>query len=238
MTDIDAPPLSDEPVGVASVDVNGLSMHRGTHSDDGAGQPRPVLVWRFDAALRTVSTAVLGGGLGNRSWVINAETTHDYRHTDPAGHVAAIAAEMGLGSGTGVGMLTAAPVLDVVSHQDGGVHCYATVGVSVPTWAATESATEQEWGPGTINLVCHVPAPLSDAALVNAVVTATEAKTQALGELGVPGTGTASDAVLICCPPGGSEPYGGPRSRWGARLARAVRAAVAEGTEQYLAGRR
>jgi adenosylcobinamide amidohydrolase len=71
---------------------------------------------------------------------------------------------------------------------------------------------------------------------VNAVATATEAKVQAMIEAGVPGTGTASDAIAVCCPPGGREPYGGPRSEWGARLARAVHAAVATGTARYLAG--
>ena len=74
-----------------------------------------------------------------------------------------------------------------------------------------------------------------DAALANALVTATEAKAQALFEAGVPGTGTASDAVAVCCPPGGTEPYGGPRSTWGARLARAVHAAVEGGTKRFLA---
>ena len=81
--------------------------------------------------------------------------------------------------------------------------------------------------------MCWVPAPLADAALVNAVVTATEAKAQALLEAGVPGTGTASDAIVVCCPPGGTEAYGGPRSAWGARLARAVHGAVPPGVERH-----
>ena len=72
-------------------------------------------------------------------------------------------------------------------------------------------------------------------ATANALVTATEAKAQALLDAGVPGTGTASDAVAICCPPGGTEPYGGPRSEWGSRLARAVHGAVAAGTTRFLA---
>ena len=38
-----------------------------------------------------------------------------------------------------------------------------------------------------------------------------------------------SRAIVVCCPMGGVEPYGGPRSRWGARLARAVHDAVASG---------
>jgi adenosylcobinamide amidohydrolase len=112
--------------------------------------------------------------------------------------------------------------------EDGGVSCVATVGLSVPTWASAPDGAFSP-RPGTINIVVRVPVALSDAALVNAVVTATEAKTQALAEAGVPGTGTASDAVVVLCEPGGTEPYGGPRSTWGARLARAVHAAVAAG---------
>jgi adenosylcobinamide amidohydrolase len=80
---------------------------------------------------------------------------------------------------------------------------------------------------GTVNIVAWVPVGLSDAALVNAVGTVTEAKAQALWELGLPATGTATDAVVVLCPPDGPrEAYGGPRSRWGAPLARATRDAV------------
>ncbi|PZS30767.1 MAG: hypothetical protein DLM61_10085, partial [Pseudonocardiales bacterium] len=56
------------------------------------------------------------------------------------------------------------------------------------------------------------------------------AKTQALLAAGIAGTGTASDAVTVICPPGAaSEQFGGPRSTWGARLARAVHDAVRAG---------
>ena len=199
------------------------------------GDGRPVLVWRFEPAVRAVSSAVIGGGIGERSWVLDAEVADVY-HRDPAAHVLEIAAELGL-AGAGVGLLTAAPVLEVASCEDDGVRCDATVGVSTPTWAAAPEASLRRWVPGTINLVCHVPAPLSDAALVNAVATATEAKTQALLELGVPGTGTPSDALVVACPPGGTEAYGGPRSTWGAALARAVHGAVRDGTVAYLARR-
>jgi len=208
-------------------------MERSAYTDGSAGR-RPVLLWRFDPPVRALATAVLGGGLGECSWAINAEVGLDYWRTDPAGHMAEVAGELGLAHGKGVGLLTAARVRGVTSSDDGGVTCDATVGLLVPTWAASDSGADERWVPGTINLVCHVPAPLCDGALVNAVTTATEAKAQALIELGVPGTGTASDAVLITCPPGETETFCGPRSVWGARLARAVRAAVAEGTNGYL----
>lgn len=196
---------------------------------------RPALLWRAEPAVRAIATTVLGGGLGERSWIVSAQVPLDFAAADPAAEVEAAAAHLAC-RGPGIGFLTAARVGDVCSAQDEGVRCDATVGISVPTWAAAPDGAWSEWVAGTINLVCWVPAPLSDAALANALVSATEAKTQALFEAGVPGTGTASDAVAVCCPPGGSEPYGGPRSPWGARLARAVHGAVAAGTSRFLAG--
>src|SRR5690606_7435281 len=117
-----------------------------------------------------------------------------------------------------------------VGHdEDEGVQAWATVGVSVPTWAAAPDGAISEWVPGTINVVVHVPVALSGAAMVNAVMTVTEAKSQALFEAGVPGTGTATDAVCVLTPTSGPrEDFAGPRSTWGGRLGRAVYAAVAE----------
>ncbi|WP_083473866.1 adenosylcobinamide amidohydrolase [Frankia sp. R43] len=222
------------------------------HHDDGAGQRRPVLVWRFATPVRMISSAVLGGGLIHGEWIINAEVALDYRRDDPAVHLGEIATRLGLPAGAGAGLMTAADTRQMSSAGDGGVRCDATVGLSYPTWAAAPdglSLPEARWRPGTVNLVCMLPVRLSDAALVNAVITATEAKTQALLDAGMPGTGTASDAVVVCCPDGAegaegpgdtdsSQPravYCGPRSQWGARLARAVHAAVTDGTARYAA---
>jgi adenosylcobinamide amidohydrolase len=95
------------------------------------------------------------------------------------------------------------------------------------------------WRPGTINIIVSVPVPLGDAAYVNAVVTATEAKTQALLEAGIRATGTASDAVCIAAPMAGEpEDFAGPRSLWGARIARAVHSAVHAGALRDAAARR
>jgi adenosylcobinamide amidohydrolase len=209
-------------------------MERLSHRDDGAGRPRPVLLWRHEEPVRAISSAILGGGVGRISWALNAEVAIDYHHPDPAGHARVIGTELGV-TGAGVGMLTAATVLDVAWAEDGGVTAAATVGVSTPTWAAAPEGPSARWVPGTINLVCHVPSGLTDAALVNAAATLTEAKAQALFELDVPGTGTASDAFVITCLDGDGELYGGPRSRWGSRLARAVHAAVAAGAKAWLA---
>jgi adenosylcobinamide amidohydrolase len=209
-------------------------MDRLVHSDDGAGQQRPVLVWRYGERRRSISTGIVGGGLGEIDWAFNAEVTIDYHHPDPAEHARAIGRELRL-AGPGVAMLTAAGVLDVVTTTDGDVTAAATVGISTPAWAAAVDGALNRWSVGTINLACHIPAALSDAALVNAATTLAEAKAQALFELGVPGTGTPSDAFVLTCLPGGTELYGGPRSRWGAPLARAVHQAVVAGGAAWLA---
>ncbi|QXJ26971.1 adenosylcobinamide amidohydrolase [Actinomadura graeca] len=200
-----------------------------------------------------ISSAMLGGGIGPSGWVLNAQVAGTYARTDPVAHLAELAASHGL-DGPGVGMLTAAPVARTVRRDDEGVRVSATVGLRVPTWAASPAGTpDPELAPialdgagtqdappgprpGTINVVVAVPAALSDAALVNAVVTVTEAKTQALLEAGYPCTGTASDAVCVAAlADGEEEPFGGPRSTWGSRMARAVHAAVHAGALGYTA---
>jgi len=189
----------------------------------------PLLVWRFDRPLTVASTAPAGGGIGRRRWMINAQVPPGYYRRDPERHVGELAAELGL-SGPGVGMLTAVDIASVVRVVDAGVSVEATVGVAHPVWAASAEPIEEAPRAGTINVVAFVPAAFSDAALLNALCTITEAKSQALQLAGIEGTGTASDAVTVVCPPrGGVEPFGGPRSRWGAPLARAVCAAVRSG---------
>ena len=101
--------------------------------------------------------------------------------------------------------------------------------VGLPAGRADEELAPA-WRPGTINIIVSVPVPLCDAAYVNAVMTATEAKAQAVLEAGFRATGTASDAICVAAPVAG-EPadFAGPRSLWGARIARAVHSAVHTG---------
>jgi len=195
---------------------------------------RPLLVWRFEEPVRAIASGPYGGGIGDREWVLNATVDKDYARLDPDVHIVELAELAGL-SGSGVGMLTAVDVRTACTTHDEGVAATATVGLGYPTLAAAPPDRAPGIGPGTINLVVLLPVALSDAALVNAVATATEAKVQALWESGVHATGTATDALFIgCARDGAGEPYGGPRSTWGARVARAVHAAVAEGTRHWV----
>ncbi|WP_406039962.1 adenosylcobinamide amidohydrolase [Micromonospora sp. NBC_00898] len=189
----------------------------------------PLLVWRAAEPLLAVGTSPLGGGIGVRRWVVNATVPMSYHRDDPAAHLAELAGGLGL-AGPGVGLLTGVDVAEVVARADTGVRVWATVGLGTPVWAAAPAPAPPAQRVGTVNIVAYVPARLGDAALVNAVATATEAKAQAIWELGLPATGTPTDAVTVLCPADGEPaPYGGPRSAWGGPLARAVHAAVLAG---------
>ena len=194
-------------------------------------------MWRLGPGWRVCSSAVLGGGIGGRDWILNAQVSGGYPRMDPDRHLAEIAAAAHL-TGPGAGLMTAADVTAYTTAADEGVHATATCGLGVRGWAAVPGeGTGGPPRPGTINIVVTCPVPLSDAALVNAVATATEAKVQALLDAGLDCSGTPTDAVCLAAPEpgpgtGAAEPFAGPRSRWGARLARAVHAAVLEGASR------
>lgn len=196
------------------------------------------LVWRLLSPMRCVSTAAVGGGLVDCSWVVNAQVPNGYRRDDLDAHGAEIAAGLEL-RGTGVVMLTAVKVRSHHNASFEGADVTATVGVSDPTWAADPStgskrirdaASSRAARPGTVNVVVSLPEPVALAGLVNLVATVTEAKCQAFADFSLAGTGTPSDAVTVLCPTeGDAHPYGGPRSLWGARVACAAYDAIVAG---------
>ncbi len=218
-----------------------------------AGGEAPTVVWEFDGPRPALSSASVGGGLAPIDWVLNIGVPVDYSRTDLDAHAAEIATSAGL-RGSGACLVTAADTTRIQHATSNGLRVDSTVGISKPTWAAdddgifTDRSRSSEPGPGTINIIVQLPITLTSAAAVNAIITVTEAKTQALIEAGIPGTGTASDAVVICWAPSAVEDrtspakddaidatdtgmiaFMGPRSEWGSRLARAVRNTVARG---------
>ena len=208
-----------------------LSRH-----EDGA--ELAMALWRFGSPLLALSSAPYGGGWGERRWILAAQVGHGYDRADPAAHLAGLASDLGL-DGPGIGMLTAVDVRLVSAGSEDGVAAAATVGLTHPSWAAAADAAPAEAArdvpglAGTVNIVAVLGRLLSRAALVNAVMTVTEAKSQALWEAGFAGTGTPSDAVAVLCAPAGpAEAFGGPRSRYGSRLARVVHRAVLDGSHR------
>jgi adenosylcobinamide hydrolase len=193
----------------------------------------------FPEDCRCLSSAVLNGGFVRARHWLNLQVPHDYQRTDPAEHVADVARAHGLVPGSVVGMLTAADIRAAVRRDTAQVRTVATVGIGQPLAAAGRRPRSVARA-GTINLLVVVDAALTDAALVAAVQTATEAKAQALADAGVralnhagTATGTATDAVCIAARPGESVPFAGPATTVGAAIAGSVHAAVLEGARKH-----
>lgn len=204
-----------------------------------------------------LSSASVGGGLAWPRLVVNLGVGDGFFRTDLDVYVAERLAALGRDEQPVTALLTAADVRCWTGGESDGVQAWATVAASKPTWAARpgglaeretaraagraaghatgHAAEKQVPEPGTVNIVASVPVPLTTSALVQAAGTVTEAKAQALLHAGVPGTGTASDALVVLCPDAvdGQEPvpFAGVRSPWGHRLAEAVRQAVSTGMQ-------
>lgn len=199
-----------------------------------------VLLFDVPPAWVGLSSAAVGGGLVWPRFVVNLSVDEHFSRTDLDSYVAERLAPLDLGKGPVSALLTAADVRCWTGGDADGVRAWATVAPTRPTWAARPGGLAERPArapePGTVNIVAALPVPLTTSALVQAVGTATEAKAQALLHAGVPGTGTASDALVVLCPDSASAgeepvPFAGVRSPWGHRLAEAVRQAVSTGMQ-------
>mgnify|MGYP001038809005 CR=1 FL=1 len=187
------------------------------------------------APLSCLSSAVWGGGMVQARHILNLGVPSDYRCGE---HLADLqeAAQARSIADPFVGLLTAARLDDaqviVERDESAAVAAIVTLGMSHPT-AAGVSPAAQSAGPGTINTIVLVDGRLSPAAHVNALMTATEAKSLVMAEGSVRtpeghlASGTGTDALVIACTGRGlCFEYGGPVSRIGALIGRAVRAAT------------
>ncbi|MCS7312028.1 MAG: adenosylcobinamide amidohydrolase [Acidobacteria bacterium] len=179
-----------------------------------------------------LSSAPVGGGWVRTRTVLIRYVPRDYDSPDPAADLRVWAQPLGLREPF-VGFLTAVlpnRFVGTTEHCGGlTVSVWATVGLSHAT-AAGLSRPVLGSHPGTINLFIAVDQPLHPAAMVNAVITTTEAKAAVLAqwEVRTPegwlATGTPTDAVAVACPLGTPRiPYAGPATLVGWLIGRAVR---------------
>jgi adenosylcobinamide hydrolase len=203
----------------------------------------PYLLWKSFQPLRTLNSSTCGGGFGNHTCLINRQVDKNYHARDPIEEMNYFLLNEGLRPDETAGMLTAAWVEDAGIHTESWVDegkakhdqlmvcTYVTVGLSNKARAG-DTLPATALYPGTINTIVFIHGTLTDAAMVNAVITATEAKTAALTDLGIcmdssnggrPATGTTTDAVLIAANNKGSfHRYAGTATQLGYCIGRAV----------------
>lgn len=117
--------------------------------------------------------------------------------------------------------------------------CLATVGLG--NAGRVGEAPVPDTTAGTVNLLVHVDRPLSQAAFVETVSIATEARTAAIMDLGwKPSgeivTGTGTDCIVVAAPFGvQTDRFAGLHTDIGAAVGRAVYDAVGQGGTTWIA---
>ncbi|UCF91981.1 MAG: adenosylcobinamide amidohydrolase [Desulfobacterales bacterium] len=197
---------------------------------------------RFRKERTVLSSAVLNGGLLSAANIVIMKVKKnlgepEQNFENPAETLSKYSESILL-KGTTVGMMTAASMdsfrQTTRSFQGVDFTAIVTAGISNARCAG-DSADWQKLqftvpATGTINIILIANAPLSRAAMVEAVMVATEAKTLALRELGVKSpvsgtiaTGTGTDAIAVASGIGPAEiSYCGKHVPCGEMLASAV----------------
>ncbi len=114
------------------------------------------------------------------------------------------------------GLLTAVPMQNLCIAQYDYITAFVTAAVSERN--------------RTINIIVTSEKPLSDAALLGAMMTVTEAKMKVISERRLPSTALSTDAVIVAAEKGGFavEEFAGPLTETGMRIGKAVSHALTE----------
>ncbi|SDO30098.1 Adenosylcobinamide amidohydrolase [Paenibacillus sp. yr247] len=235
----------------------------GIHMDLVSSRKATYLRICSDTPMRTLNSSPWGGGFGTHKVMLNRQVDKLYNEADPLREMDDFIQSEGLSPQETAGMLTAARVKDVgysaltwgadeaadISEYDRKlsqrlgeellhVCSWVTVGLGNKARAGAELPAASLY-PGTINTIVVINGSLTDAAMVNAVITATEAKAAALQALGVhvdgqTATGTTTDAVLIATTcRGQTYSYAGTATTLGYLIGRTVYKAIMASGQLY-----
>ena len=205
---------------------------------------RPWLDLALPRVMRVLSWAPYGAGLVATDRILwrevrNADLTPDF---DAYGW---FAAQMGERAPGAVGMLTSRDI-GGWRRADATVDGVQAVAVATVGLSNAEAVgTRLPWHPaeyGTINLAVVLAAGLTEAAQLEAMSVAVQARTAAVMAAGLPlstglATGTGTDCVVLACD-AGPERHAGLHTAVGEAVGAAARAAVAAGVADWIAWNR
>lgn len=211
-----------------------------------------VLAVVSDNYLTTVSSAVYNGGFKKAKTVLNVQVHKGYGnrqlHKKPENLI--LDSSKKLGFMDPIGMITAAKIknFSLVTKRKGSlaVSVIATAGCNHAESAGEEIKVKAIGG--TVNLIVVIDGSLTESCMINALFTATEAKSAALRALDIRSkysgdlaTGTITDSLVVAATDRGSEiKYSGPSSKLGQLIGYCTRMAVKEAImnqDEYLPNR-
>lgn len=196
----------------------------------------------------TLSSSLLGGGMQKKRHLANFQVPIDYQCDHASFDAEQRVKMLGLPVEETTAMMTAAYIDQVVERSVSGeqfqLRCFVTAGVSNAARAGVRRETFPGYRVGTINIIVVIDGRVTEAALVNAVISITEAKAAALQELGICdedgrlATGTTTDAVIVAATQqeqySGVHHFAGVATELGNALAGAVYESVLEAVEKYV----
>ena len=204
------------------------------------------VVVRAERTLRAVSSVIVGGGLTEARAILNLHVPKGFRCEHSEDLLAEFARRRAIAPGF-VGLLTGALTeqAELAEERRGDLVACAVVTVGLSNRSAAGRSAVAVWRPSTINTIVVVDADPEAAALVNLVISATEAKVLALAEAGVRSaeggliTGTSTDAIVVAATGRGPRcRFGGPLSELGWLVAHTVKSALDTAVARWVAEHR
>jgi len=165
---------------------------------------------------RAASTGIRGG-IGCVTTLFNSTISESFDHADPVKYLSLIAWEQGFSDGF-FGLLTAVPMQRLCVLRYDFVTVFITAGIR----------SEENGRPGTINVIVFSGEGMTDAALLETIITVSGAKAEALFSVGYETSGTPTDAVIVATEDiAPMHTFAGPLTEVGRRVHAAVRFGVA-----------
>lgn len=166
--------------------------------------------------LRTMSSGVVGSGLGWHQTFVNRHVDRNYNCSDHRQEMIGYLLANGFEPSETIGMMTAVMLEDVsykVLKEDGfSVYVVVTAGVGNAVDASKSDQHIFEMVPGTINTWVFVNGELTEEAFIQSIMTATEAKVKVMeyqevldSVTGTLATGTSTDSILIAATQSGTK---------------------------------
>ncbi|RLQ96342.1 adenosylcobinamide amidohydrolase [Falsibacillus albus] len=184
--------------------------------------------------LKTISSGVVGSGIGWYKTFINRHVPADYCHIDFKGEMIDYLSKNGVDPHDSVGMLTSVRLSDVaykfIEAEGFSLFIVVTAGISNAIDTSKHQEIKANEKPGTINTWIFINGHVSEEAFIQAIITATEAKVKVMQDENVldpvtktTATGTSTDSILIAATQTGEKlPFAGTVTPLGQAISKGV----------------
>src|ERR1051325_1062947 len=154
--------------------------------------------------LTVLSSAITGGGFRRARHILNFHVEKDYKCNDPEADMRSRARHLGV-KGSFIGLMTAVDLHKARSafFEAEGLSAGAVVSAGLSNATCAGITPPFAYQTGTINLILVLDSCLTRGAMLNAFITATEAKCAILQSRNIrtigdePATGTSTDTLTV-----------------------------------------